>query len=162
MRLFSGRPLKAALIWLTTAALAVAVVGCESNPLSGAKLYPVKGTVLLPDGKPLTSGHVVFVGTGSTITSSANIESDGSFAFKGAAGEGLPPGEYKVRIEPGSDGKARGGKSKNAYPFAEQFLDEDASGLTATVTDDGAKNSFELKLNPTKAAAGAAVPRGGR
>ena len=162
MRFFSGMPLKAGLIWLTTAALAVAVVGCESNPLSGAKFYPVKGTVLLPDGKPLTSGHVVFIGTGTTITATANIESDGSFAFKSAAGDGLPSGEYKIRIEPGSDGKGRGGKSKSAYPFAEQFLDEDASGLTATVTDDGAKNSFELKLNPTKSAAAAVAPRGGR
>ena len=149
--------MKAGLVCLTTVVLAVAVSGCESNALSHAKFYPVNGKVLLPDGKPLTSGHVVFVGTESTITSMATIESDGSFVFKGAAGDGLPLGAYKIRIEGGS-----GGKSKAAYPFAEQFLDEDASGLTATVTDDEAKNSFELKLNPTKSATGVGDRRGSR
>ena len=45
------------------------------------------------------------------------------------------------------------GKSKSqALPFADQFLDEDTSGLTATVTSDEAKNNFELKLIPTKTA----------
>ena len=81
----------------------VVVTGCgESNPLSGVKVYPVKGKVILPDGKPLASGKVVFVATKSTITSSANIESDGSFTFKGGTnGDGLPEGEYKVRLEVG-------------------------------------------------------------
>jgi hypothetical protein len=164
MRFFSGRPSKAGLVPLTTVVLAVTIGGCESNPLASAKFYPVKGKVLLPDGKPLTSGHVVFVASKSTITSTANIESDGSFVFKGASLDGLPAGEYKIRIEAGagSDGKGRGGKSKGNLPFANQFLDEDASRLTATVTNDEAKNNFELKLNPTKSETGAADRRGGR
>ena len=42
------------------------------------------------------------------ITSTANIESDGTFAIKTDSGGGLPEGAYKVRIEGGSgtDGKA--------------------------------------------------------
>ena len=49
-------------------------------------------------------GRVVFAATKSTITSSANIESDGSFTFKGGTnGDGLPEGEYKVRLEVGDE-----------------------------------------------------------
>ena len=87
--------------------MVMAMAGCESsNPLSGKTLYPVTGKVLLADGKPLTSGQVVFVATKSTITSTASIESDGGFAFKAAAGDGLPEGEYKVRIEAGTSSMA--------------------------------------------------------
>jgi hypothetical protein len=137
---------------LTTVVLAVTIGGCESNPIASAKLYPVKGNVMLPDGKPLTSGRVVFVASKSTITSTATIESDGSFVFKGPSGDGLPEGEYKIRIEPGSgtEGKGGGGKSKENLPFDKQFLDEDGSKLTASVTNDETKNNFELKLNPAK------------
>ena len=140
------------------ATFAVTIAGCESNPLSGAKLYPVKGRVLLPDGKPLSSGHVVFISNKTTVTSTANIESDGSYTFKGTSGDGLPEGDYKIRIEPGSSTDVKPGSPKSvkgSLPFDDQFLDEDTSGLTATVTTDEAKNSFELSLKPTKSATGA-------
>jgi hypothetical protein len=134
--------------WLTGAVVLV-LAGCgEPNPLKGAKLYPVKGKVLLADGKPLTSGHVVFVRTDSAISSTATIESDGGFAFKGSTGDGLPEGEYKVRIEAGSPDvvKGSGGRSKTSLPFATKYLDEDSSILKATVTTDEGKNNFDFKL----------------
>ena len=137
---------------LLTAVIAASAAGCgEKNPLASAKLYAVKGKVLLADGKPLSSGHVVFVGKDSRISSSANIESNGSFEIKSDSGGGVPEGPYKVRIEAGSgtDGKASG-KSKGGLPFDKQFLDEDASELTATVTSDETKNNFEFKLTPKK------------
>ena len=160
MRIASGWAAKSA--WarvarVMTTVLAVGVAGCEdNNPLASAKFYPVKGKVLLPDGKPLTSGNVVFAGSKSMITSTAAIESDGSFTFKTASNDGLPEGEYKIRIEAGSGagGKAGGDKSKTNLPFANQFLDEDTSKLTATVTSDEAKNGFELNLKPTKSESG--------
>ena len=117
--------------------------------------------MLLPDGKALTSGQVVFVGSKTMVTSSATIESDGSFTFKGASGDGLPEGDYKIRIEGGSGSGGKKGKANN--PFADQFLDEDTSELTATVTSDESKNNFELKLTPTKKAEGGGGDRrGGR
>jgi hypothetical protein len=148
-----------------TASLALAVGGCgERNSLTSAKFYPVKGKVLLSDGKPLSSGNVVFVGTKSMVTSTAAIESDGSFTFKGPSGDGLPEGEYKIRIEGGSasGGKSGSDKSKSTLPFANQFLDEDASGLARTVTSDEANNNFELKLTPTKSESGGGEGRSRR
>jgi hypothetical protein len=141
------------------------IAGCESNLLSGKTLYPAKGKVLLPDGKPLTAGQVVFVATTSTITSTASIETDGGFTFKGASGEGLPEGKYKVRIEPGGSGvTVKGSRSapQGKLPFDGKFTDEDASGLTADVTADESKNNFEFKLVPGNTAKAAADARGGR
>jgi hypothetical protein len=166
MRFFSEWVAKGVLLSLsvvTAAVLAVVTVGgCGGgdNPLASAKLYPVTGTVLLPDGKPLSSGHVVFIATTSTVTSTATIESDGKFAIKSDSGGGLPEGDYKIRIEAGSGSVA---KSKSSLPpFDGQFLDEDTSKLTATVTSDETKNNFEFKLIPTKSESGAGTRRGGR
>jgi hypothetical protein len=132
--------------------IVIGVAGCESNPLSGVKLYPVKGKVLLANGKPLSAGQVVFVATKSTITSTANIESDGTFTFKGPSGDGLPEGEYKIRIDAGSSSqvnKGSRGAPEGKLPFDSVFLDEDSSGLTCTVTSDETKNNFEFTLKPS-------------
>ena len=117
---------------------------------------------MLPDGKPVGTGRVVFAATKTTLTSSANIESDGSFAFTSSSGDGLPEGDYKIRLEAGSSGDGKRGKTMGGLPYDVQFLDEDTSGLTATVTSDESKNSFELKLNPTKSEPPAAEHRGSR
>ena len=125
---------------------------CESNPLSGVKSYPVKGKVLLPGGKPLTGGEVVFVATKSTITSTTEIGSDGTFTVKGPSGDGLPEGEYKIRIDGGSSGqvsKGVRGAPQGKLAFDSVFLDEDSSGLTANVTSDESKNNFEFTLKPS-------------
>jgi hypothetical protein len=135
---------------LVTALVFGVTTGCaENGPLSGAKLYPVKGKVTLSDGKPLTSGRIVFAATKSPVTSVANIENDGAFTFKGGTGDGLPEGGYKIRIEAGSSGrvvKGARGNSDATPPFDMKYLDEDASELTATVSPDESKNYFEIKL----------------
>jgi hypothetical protein len=137
----SRSSLRRRLAWAIAVAMAVALVGCgEGNPLASATLYPVKGKVTLPDGKPLTAGSVIFAGTKVSVTNSAPIGSDGTFSR--AAKEGLPEGEYKVRIEAVNTGAA---KKKATFPFSMKYLDEDASGLTATVKPEG-PNDFDFKL----------------
>jgi hypothetical protein len=61
-----------------------------------------------------------------------------------------------VHITPGpAAGNASGGKTGAFKPaFASKYLDEDTSGLTATVTADESKNQFEFKLE-TKETKGA-------
>jgi hypothetical protein len=146
--------------WLLSIVAAVVLAGCgESNPLSGLKVYPVKGKVTLPDGKPLDSGKISFAATKSTITSTANIERDGSFTFKGGAnGDGLPEGEYKVRLEVDGPTHAK----KGTTPFPSKYLDEESSDLTATVKPDEASNNFDLKLTPNSPSSTSASSRGVR
>jgi hypothetical protein len=134
------RKLRHFLRWCLSFTAAVGISGCgEGTSWSAPKAYPVTGKVLLPDGNPLTSGNVVFVATRSTVSSLAKIENDGSFTLNG-----LPEGEYKVRLEVGASSHAK----KGSPPFPSKYLDEDGSDLAATVTSDETANRFELKLTP--------------
>ncbi len=118
----------------------VGVLGCgEGGPSNRGPIHPVKGKVILPGGSPLATGKVVFVATKSTTTSLAPIQSDGSFAI-----EGLPEGDYKIRLEVGESSHAK----KGSLPFPSKYLDEDGSDLAATVKSDEASNNFDLKLTP--------------
>src|SRR5262245_7349085 len=126
-------------LWFLGAVLGL-LVGC-SNADAARKVtvYPVKGQVLLADGKPLSSGRVVFLPLGELMMeSSGAITSDGTFVLStGDSGEGTPPGEYRVRIEPddaqvptGKPGVRRGTR---VYPFPKQYADEETSNLKVTV-----------------------------
>jgi hypothetical protein len=125
-------------------ALALAVVagvaGCgNSDAPPVVKVYPVKGKVLLANGKPLSGGHVYFVpAKDGLIVSSGAVGTDGTFTLTtGASGDGAPPGEFRVRVEPdlpartaASSGRRVGTK---ALPFPSKYTDEDASGVLRTV-----------------------------
>src|SRR5438874_543724 len=82
------------------AGLAADFTGCgDPNAAGSLRVYPVKGQVLLPDGKPLTSGRVVLVSTEKAVEFTGQIGSDGNFDIKTSYGDGAPEGSYKVRIE---------------------------------------------------------------
>jgi len=142
-----------------SAAVLVGLAGCESNPIASLTLYPVKGRVVLPDGKPLASGRIVFVAVKSSLTAPATIESDGSFVVKGSTGDGLPEGDYRVRLEvdesklPPSGGNPA--QRKSTLPFPGHYADEDTSDLKATVKPDASGNSFEFNLTKQSDQAGA-------
>jgi hypothetical protein len=125
--------------WAGWAALSVlaAVVGCGDNATKKFTVFPVKGKVLLPDGSPLTSGRVVFVSKSSGEIVTGPIASDGTFSLtSGASGDGAPPGEYLVRIEPDETklkAVPKGAPPGAALPFPGKYTDEGTSGLTATV-----------------------------
>ena len=110
---------------LTCAGLA----GCQRFS-SSAPTYEVKGKVLLSNGKPLSSGRVIFVSTDASLPEvSGDIQQDGGFALTTReAGDGAVPGKYKVRIEP------RGRKDrKSKLSFPTKYVDEDSSGIVVTV-----------------------------
>jgi hypothetical protein len=134
--------------WHLTVAMALALAGCggSGSPFGGLQRYPVKGKVLLADGKPLTSGRVTFLSDAPPASAAADIGSDGAFEFKSPSGDGLPEAKYRVLISPG---QVASGKPA----FASKYLDDETSELTATVTADESKNQFEFKLE-TKNAAG--------
>lgn len=119
----------------------LALSGCGvSDPAPPVvKVYPVKGKVLLADGSPLKEGHIWFVPTkDSVLNSYGEISADGSFTLNtGTSGEGAPPGEFKVRIEPAAPAapRLRSGNRRDAkrLPFPEKYTDEDASQIIVTV-----------------------------
>lgn len=108
--------------------------GCGgSGPYSGA-LYPVKGQVLLADGKPLAGGTIRFIPTQGGLPASGKIEADGTFSLKSKSRDGAAPGEYKVRIEPSPELLAKKGRSAPKLPFASKYREYDGNtGLTATI-----------------------------
>lgn len=115
-----------------------AFAGCaDRDAAPTATVYPVKGRIVLADGRPLSGGRVVFVSTSQLVSASGSIGPDGSFALaSGGSGEGAPPGEYKVRIEPDTAALARTSHrrtGRSALPFATRYTDEDSSTLVATV-----------------------------
>ena len=97
MKLAVGLPSSRPRGWLgLTATLGLTLLsfgGCgDPNAVNQMKIYPVKGKVLLADGKPLTSGRVVFLLPEKSLEFVGPIESDGSFSIKGSQGEGAPEG----------------------------------------------------------------------
>jgi hypothetical protein len=125
-----------------------------------APAYPVKGRVLLGDGKPLTSGKVIFLPRQGGMTAHGEIASDGTFSLKTAdEREGAPAGEYKIRIEPGASAVAvKGGRlDTNNLPFPPSYLDEDGeTGLIATVRTEA------TQLEPFRLVAAARSTERGR
>lgn len=72
--------------------------GCSGQ----GSLYPVEGKVLV-DGKPLTSGHVVYYpdkekGNDSSALPEGDINSDGSYKLMTRGNTGAPMGWYKVGV----------------------------------------------------------------
>lgn len=114
---------------------ALGLAGCGGNgdaASTSTALHPVKGSVQLESGKPVTSGRVVFVSADGLSSSTGTLGSDGTFEIKTAERDGAPAGEYKVRVE--STPTSTSAKVvKTALPYAKKYLDEDGSGLKATV-----------------------------
>jgi hypothetical protein len=120
-------------------ALSSSLAGCGSNDavLSSMKTYPVKGKVVLGDGKPLTSGVVVFAAPEKGMEFEAPLDSEGAFSVKSSYGDGAPEGTYKIRIQadvtkPG-EAKGRSRRAAANLPYPAKYGDETTSGLTAVV-----------------------------
>ncbi len=139
--------------WLSTfpvcAIALLAIAGCGESSALTQPFYPVKGKVVLADGKPLTTGSVLFVGVTTNISIAASIGSDGAFEFTGDK-PGLPVGEYRVAIglegRQGTQAKSSRSRPKENIPFPAKYLDDDASKLTADVKADSSSNDFTFTL----------------
>jgi hypothetical protein len=141
--------------------LYTSVPGCgDSNTVSSITVYPVKGQILLADGKPLTSGRAVLVSEEKGMEFTGVIGSDGTFEVKTSYGNGAPAGSYKVRIEyedptaVAAKGKATKRNVTN-LPFAAKYTEEANSGLKVTI------KSGDNSLEPFKLAAKDSAPQRG-
>ncbi|SRR5579883_563742 len=120
----------------------LSLAGCGTGPDTGT-LYPVKGQVLLSDGKPLPGGTVHFVPKRGGLPASGQIEADGTFSLKSKTRDGAAPGEYKIRIEPSTEWLVKKGRGAPKLPFASKYREYDGNtGLTATI------HAGETQLEP--------------
>ncbi|MHC5540860.1 hypothetical protein ACYOEI_21775 [Singulisphaera rosea] len=129
--------------------LSLALPGCGSGEGSLPKLegetQPVKGKILLSDGKPLVGATVHFIptqekGAGARGTTGA----DGGFELTTREpGDGALAGDYKVRLDPPP--APSGVKKIPPPPFPVAYTDEDLTDLTATV-NPGANDLRPIQL----------------
>src|SRR5579875_1144151 len=81
--------------WALAAAMLGLVAGCGDGVPKVGTLYPVRGKLTLPDGKPAANLKLVFTGP---VTSGLVTGADGTFASTGD-NSGLPAGDYRIRLE---------------------------------------------------------------
>jgi hypothetical protein len=124
--------------------LALFLSGC------GARKYPVRGTVTLEDGTPLTKGLVIFerVEGGPPVTARGNVQADGRYELSTEKpGDGVPPGRYKVAINPLDTSDVP--DEQKVLPFDVKYLSHANSGLEHEVK--GA-SEYPIKLSKGKKA----------
>jgi len=115
------------------------IAGC------GGGLQPVRGTVTLADGKPAAGSQVVLEGgpEGKKIAARGDVREDGSFelsTFK--PGDGVPPGKYKVRVNPPPMVNA---EAAYISPFNTKYSNFETSGLEFEVKS-GQRNEFPIQV----------------
>jgi hypothetical protein len=131
---------------VATAALALLALGPAG---CGASMYPVRGTVTLDDGTPLTRGLVVFERTegGPPVTARGEVRPDGTYNLSTAKpGDGVPPGRYKVLVNP-LDLSAVPDEQKK-LPFDLKYTKFQTSGLEFEVKSGS--NDCPIKLDRPK------------
>jgi hypothetical protein len=109
----------------------VALVGC-----GGSSFPSVTGKVTL-GGAPLSSGRLLFHPTTDGPLGTAQVQADGTFVAHTGSQTGLPPGEYKVSVQPDI--------SPMGPMVPEQFRNPATTTLSVTVVD-GSNPEFELTL----------------
>jgi hypothetical protein len=133
------RPFQLGIVGLTLFALA----GC------GGGKHPVRGTVTLEDGSPLTKGMVVFERNdgGAPLTARGEIQPDGRYELStDKLGDGVPPGKYRVLIN--SLDLSEVPDEKKNLPFDVKYLKFETSGLECEVKSGG--TDFPIKLDRPK------------
>jgi hypothetical protein len=137
--------------WRIIGALVLLAVGCSKDLPPQAKPFPVKGKVVLADGRPLTGGVVTFRPMGDDAARRYQgwgfVKADGSFevaAFSDPGkGGGVAPGRYKVLIGLREEGEGRG---SNANLIPKQFTEESTTPLEVDVAAaDNVLPPFVLK-----------------
>jgi len=127
--------------------LSFTAVGC------GGGLHPVRGTVTLEDGKPLTKGLVIFERKegGTPIAARGEIHAGGQFELSThKPGDGVPLGKYRVLINP-LDLSEVPDEKKN-LPFDIKYLKFETSELEFEVK--AGPNEFPIRLMRKKSTAG--------
>jgi hypothetical protein len=141
--------------YLLVVTVTVLAIGCGAAP---TPLIPVKGVVTY-DGKPLTTGTVLFRPDSARGNSGAEvvgtIDENGTYVLRTGTGpqarEGAAPGWYKVGVvavrEPDATAKRVGGLPPARVPLIPlKYADAANSGLAVEVVESPAEGAYDLKL----------------
>ncbi len=141
----SCRPSSLFLLALSASIIGLSAAGCGRSDFP--KTYPLRGKVVLKDGRPLTGGYIEFESTDEAKWRGAgNIEEDGAFegavtSKDGKEVDGLVAGEYLVRIEP-----PRGdAEDAPAVRVPARYRNFETSGLKVVIPHSG-PITFELDV----------------
>lgn len=128
--------MRATYLAVTVAAVVGGLVGCDGGAVPAPPVYEVAGKVTVA-GKPPTHAFVCFYPAtpGDGREDFARIDGDGRYALS------LPPGKYRVAIEPRSKFDP-GFRAATNVPA--KYQDTAKSGLTAEVT--AAKDGLDFPL----------------
>ena len=121
----------------------LALAGCTDDR---PPTYPVTGKVVLPDGKPLAGGSILFESVEHALAARGLILQDGTFRL-GTFGlsDGAVAGPHRVAIIPAypDDFDPDGGPPPRTIDH--RYTTQDTSGLEYTVTEKG-PNHFQIEV----------------
>lgn len=119
------------------------IAGCGESAPAAAPLHQVKGKVVYKDASALSGMKIQFLPktpTGRPAT--GDIKSDGTFELKSADGDGIPEGDYRVKLVLPPAAKGKVAKSS----ISSEYFDEDGMQLSATIKSDTTElPPFDLK-----------------
>ena len=116
----------------------------------GSGRYAVTGRVTYEDGSPVEAGTVIGEATveGKAVSVQGNIEKDGTFAWgTERAGDGAPPGQYRVIVMPVALGDAELAEGKQPAVDG-KYTHFDTSGITFEVKAQ--KNVLNITVSRPK------------
>jgi hypothetical protein len=108
-------------------------------------MQPVRGTVMLPGGKPAVGSMVVFEGqvSGKAVTARGDVKEDGSYELSTLKpGDGVPLGKYRAAVVPPPMVNA---EASYKLPFHQKYTGFDTSGLEFEV-ERGKRNEFAIEV----------------
>jgi hypothetical protein len=144
MKILAGRIGRRALALATLLVLS-ALQGC------GDGLSPVRGTVTLDDGTPISKGLVVFerFEGGPALTARGEIRPDGTYQLStNKPGDGVPPGKYRVLIN--SMDLSDVPDEQKDLPYDVKYLNFKTSGLECEVKSGGTDYPIKLTRSAKK------------
>lgn len=129
---------------LLAALFVLSPLGCGSRGNSRPANVSVSGKVTYANGKPLTTGVIVFnpLEEGEEAPQAA-IQPDGSFKFSDDGG--MPPGEYRVSLAPSDQASTEGEEKPAPFTVSKKYLQASTSGWTATIKE-GANEPFSFTM----------------
>lgn len=119
-------------LWVACGMAAVLLAGCSGATVA---TLPVTGVVRIDNAVWSGGGAIVF--DGAAESGLALLDADGQFRLS------LPPGDYRVAIEP-PGGIPLERPDPKTSPLPPKYMNPSTSGLTVTISADHRELTFDL------------------